>query len=323
MTEGTSSWESLIEGNSPAMRDLREQIAACARAPDDPVLILGPTGCGKERTAKAIHRASRPEGSPFEPHTCLGPDQLAESALFGHERGAFTGAHAARKGARDIAGAGSLFLDEIGETTLAVQAKLLRFLEERTFRSVGGSTDRILRARILAATNVDLQGAMARGAFRTDLYYRLAHIVVQVPALHERREDIPELVRGFARERREEDAFDASALDALASLSWPGQVRQLRAETNSLMAKLKERPIRARHIERLRRITRLPPPNKETIILDVFREVQPTWHEVQLALDAYIAELLHASGGNVTGTARLLGRSREWLRKWIARREEN
>ena len=313
MTEKSSSWEALIEGNSPAMRELRKAIAEAARAPNDPVLIVGASGSGKERVAQAIHLSSRPVRSPYVPHVGVNhTPELFDSSLFGHLRGAFTGANAAMKGACDAAGHGVLFLDEVGDIPLGLQPKLLRVIESRKYRPIGGTKDRILNARVVAATHVDLEEAVERGTFRKDLYYRLAHFAIRVPALDERREDIPGLVRTFARDRGDEEAFDAGALDALAARSYPGQVRELMATVHRLMAQHTDRPIRANKVPR---DTRRTPREGHSRISLALRETQPSWAEYVRAGDAYVLEVLAQTGGNVAAAARHLGESREWLRK--------
>lgn len=318
MTEGSSSWETLIEGNSHAMRELREAIAVAARAPDDPVLIVGATGSGKERAALAVHLSSRPAGSPYVPHVGVNHTaELFDSSLFGHARGAFTGANTAMKGACELARDGVLFLDEVGDIPLALQPKLLRVVESRKYRPIGGTKDRELNARIVAATHVDLEEAVERGTFRTDLYYRLAHFVIRVPPLDERREDIPGLVRAFARDRGDEGAFEADALDALAARAYPGQVRELMATVHRLMAAHLDRPIRAHAVLRA---TSLPPRDAHSHISLVLRKTRASWAEYERAGDAYIEEVLAQADGNVSASARHLGQSREWLRKKIERR---
>ena len=171
--------------------------------------------------------------------------EVADSQLFGHERGSFTGAYVARKGACEVAGDGSLLLDEIGDASPVLQAKMLRFIEERVFRPIGATKDLPMKARVLAATHVDLVAAMERGTFREDLYHRLACFVVRVPSLRDRREDIPALVRGFARERGNEDAFEQRAIDLLEVMPWPGHVRQLQANVRRMMATIPDRVITA------------------------------------------------------------------------------
>jgi two-component system NtrC family response regulator len=198
-----------------------------------PVLILGENGTGKEMVAQALHRRSRERSGPFVPINCGAiPEALLESELFGHEKGAFTGAHALRKGLIETAAGGTLFLDEIGELSPALQVKLLRFLQEKTFQRVGGRQEIQSDARVIAATNVNLQESVASGRFREDLYFRLAVLVVTLPPLRERGDDVglvaKELLRRYgAQHLRTGLTFAPDALRAMHAHSWPGNIREL------------------------------------------------------------------------------------------------
>ena len=220
----------LLIGSSAAMQPAFTAIAhACAA--DAPVLITGPTGIGKSLTARVIHLHSARHQGPFVTLSCASlPETLLESELFGHEKGAFSGAHAARTGHLDRAAGGTLFLDEIGELPPAVQVKLLRFVEEKTFTRVGGREDLRVDLRIVAATNQDLTAAVAGKRFREDLLYRLRVLEVRLPPLAERRSDIPAiasyLLAGIARGRPL--ALTQDTAQALAAHDWPGNVRELR-----------------------------------------------------------------------------------------------
>jgi DNA-binding NtrC family response regulator len=221
-----------IVGGSPALRRLLDQLALVA-ATDSTVLVLGETGTGKELVARAIHDRSPRRERPLVKVNCAAlPRELVESELFGHEKGAFTGATQQRRGRFELADGGTLFLDEVGELPLEAQAKLLRVLQEQEFERVGGT--RTLRAdvRLIAATNRDLGRRAESGEFRPDLFYRLNVFPVTVPALRERREDIPPLVAHFlARSARKLGrTFDGIApafLDRAAAYDWPGNVREL------------------------------------------------------------------------------------------------
>jgi len=221
-----------LVGDSPALGQLREQIAQVAPT-DSTVLIQGETGTGKELVARAIHAASARRERPLIKLNCAAmPRELVESELFGHEKGAFTGATQQRRGRFELADGGTLFLDEVGELPLEVQAKLLRVLQEREFERVGGA--RVLRTdvRVIAATNRDLQAHVASGAFRADLFYRLNVFPMQVPALRERREDIPALVRHFAaqaarRVGRKLQEVSPSFIERARAHGWPGNIREL------------------------------------------------------------------------------------------------
>lgn len=200
---------------------------------DAPVLILGESGTGKEMAAQAIHQRSPRRDGPFVAINCSAiPETLIESELFGHERGAFTGAHTQRKGRIESAERGTLFLDEIGETPPAIQVKLLRFLQSHSLERVGGHHPIAVDVRIIAATNANLAEGMATGTFREDLFYRLAVVQLAMPALRERGEDIVLLAEAFRQKFAEENkksklSFSPDALKALRSHSWPGNVREL------------------------------------------------------------------------------------------------
>ncbi|TYO99487.1 two component Fis family sigma54 specific transcriptional regulator [Geothermobacter ehrlichii] len=215
-----------LVGQSEPVRRLREMIARVA-ATNAAVLLLGESGTGKELVARAIHHASLREKKPFVTVNCAAiPEQLLESELFGHVRGAFTGATRDREGKFLQADGGTLFLDEIGELPLALQPKLLRVLQEMEVEPVGGRTRKV-DVRIVAATNRDLEAMVEKGDFREDLYYRLAVIPLQVPALRERREDIPLLIRHFLDRQGAKVRIRADAMELLTRYDWPGNVREL------------------------------------------------------------------------------------------------
>lgn len=225
------SFEGLL-GNSQRMQPVFEFVRKVATA-DAPVLVLGESGTGKEMVAHAIHQRSSRKNGPFVAINCGAiPETLLESELFGHERGAFTGAHIQRKGKIETANDGTLFLDEIGDIPQSLQVKLLRFLQEQTIERLGGRQEIRVNARVIAATNADLKAKMAAGTFREDLYYRLAVVQIVLPALREREGDIPLLaqffLKRFADEMKKPDlAFDPSALRAIQKHPWPGNVREL------------------------------------------------------------------------------------------------
>jgi two-component system NtrC family response regulator len=198
-----------------------------------PVLILGESGTGKEMVAQALHRRSPRKSGPFIAINCSAiPESLLESELFGHEKGAFTGAHTQRKGHIEMAAGGTLFLDEIGELPAAVQVKLLRFLQEKRFQRVGGRQEIQSDTRVIAATNRNLQESVTHGVFREDLYFRLAVVVVKVPPLRDRGDDVDMVAREFLRRYALEHGnptltFSPDALRAVERHSWPGNVREL------------------------------------------------------------------------------------------------
>ncbi len=222
-----------LVGNSPGMKALLADIGNLGKE-ETTVLITGESGTGKELIARAIHEASPRKSRPFVPVHCMALSrELVESELFGHEKGAFSGAVSRRTGRFELARGGTLFLDEIGELSLEVQVKLLRVLQERRFERVGGTQAVRLDARLVLATNVDLDEAVTQGKFREDLFYRINVFRLQVPPLRERREDIPILAQYFLNQlngqmRRKVGSIDADALKALTSHSWPGNIRELR-----------------------------------------------------------------------------------------------
>ena len=222
-----------LVGASEKARELREHVRRVAQFRDVPVLIQGPTGTGKELVAQAVHALTCPD-EPFVSVNCAAvPEQLFESELFGHEAGAFTSARSSHVGLFEEAGRGTLFLDEIGEMPLALQAKLLRVLEIRQFRRVGGTRTRVFGARVVSATNRALNASLG-GSMRADLFFRLAGYAIRTPLLCERSSDIPELARHFLLEFAERHQvgrvnFSAEAVTALLAHAWPGNVRELRA----------------------------------------------------------------------------------------------
>ncbi|MHC4669568.1 MAG: sigma-54-dependent transcriptional regulator [Planctomycetota bacterium] len=220
-------------GTSPPMQDLREQIARVART-EAAVLILGESGAGKELAADAIHYASERSQGPLVKLNCAAiPENLLEDELFGHERGAYTGADQRRTGRFEQAHGGTLFLDEIGELPLGLQVKLLRLLQEHTFERLGGSESIRADVRVICATNQDLEAGVREGRFREDLYYRINVVPLRLPPLRERGEDILVLARHFAREAglrnaRPIETISPMAAEALRQHTWPGNVRELR-----------------------------------------------------------------------------------------------
>ncbi|MGA2532800.1 MAG: sigma 54-interacting transcriptional regulator [Candidatus Aminicenantales bacterium] len=221
----------VMVGSSPAMVSVSRALSRAARY-DKSVLILGETGTGKDLAARKIHELSSRESSPFVAINCSNlPEGLFESELFGHARGAFTGAVHEKAGLLDVAGNGTVFLDEIGELALHLQAKILRLLDKRESRKVGGTQMKTVAARFVFATNRDLIERVQEGSFRSDLYYRISVIRIRIPALRERREDLPELVKHFAetenRRNNSRKILAQDALDKLLSYDYPGNVREL------------------------------------------------------------------------------------------------
>lgn len=223
-----------IAAESPLMRQVMETVRTVAESEAETVLLLGESGVGKNLIAKAIHYNSPRSDRPFTNITCTAlPDNLLESELFGHEKGAFTDAKKGRKGLLELSDGGTVFLDEIGDMPLTLQAKLLGFLESRSFRRVGGTQEIQSNVRVIAATNQDLKTEVNEKRFRGDLYYRLNVIDINLPPLRERREDISVIANLIIKEfntkfRKRVEGIEADAIQALMRFDWPGNVRELR-----------------------------------------------------------------------------------------------
>jgi two-component system NtrC family response regulator len=265
MQDGTraSVFEDML-GASPRMQAVFDLIRKVAPT-SAPVLILGESGTGKEMVAQAIHRRSAQTGGPFVAINCNSiPENLLESELFGHEKGAFTGADRQRKGHIETAAGGTLFLDEIGELPASVQVKLLRFLQEKCFQRVGGRQEIQSDARVLAATNRNLQESVAGGKFREDLYFRLAVVVVKVPSLRERGDDILLVAKGFLNAYGIEHAktnltFAPDSLRALSLHRWTGNVRELQNRVRRAVIMADGKRVTARDLELTDTLSALPP----------------------------------------------------------------
>ena len=224
MEEDNAEGPALV-GESPRIRQIRRMIEKLGRN-QSPVLLLGETGTGKEVVARAIHHV-RP-GGPFVPIDCSAlVGTLMESELFGHAKGAFTGAVAHKPGLLEVADAGTAFFDEIGELPLRLQGKLLRVIEDKEIRPVGGVAHRRVQFRVIAATNRDLAREVERGRFRRDLYYRLNVLTLRLPPLRARKEDIPALIAHFLARHGSSHDLNHEVMDALMSYDWPGNVREL------------------------------------------------------------------------------------------------
>ncbi|MBQ9980198.1 MAG: sigma 54-interacting transcriptional regulator [Oscillospiraceae bacterium] len=216
-------------GQTPDVLRIKEMCKRFAKS-EHPVLIRGETGCGKEILASGIHteRFSK-DKRPFVKINCTAiPENLLESELFGYEKGAFSGAYTTKRGKFEIAGGGTILLDEIGDLDVYMQSKLLRVIEDKEFERLGGNTLIPLRARIIASTNCDLESKIEQGKFRKDLYYRLSVLELNLPPLRERREDIPLMVNHFLRQAESDRTFSKEAMEILETYDWPGNVRQLR-----------------------------------------------------------------------------------------------
>jgi len=299
---------------SPAIHRLGRVIDRLAQAPWAPVLIYGESGVGKEWVAQAVHsRSARAEG-PWVPVNCAAiAEGLVESEVFGHERGAFTGAEASRRGLLELAHGGTLFLDEIAELPLALQPKLLRALETQRFRRVGGQQERQVDLRIVAATHRDLAGMVAAGEFRADLFYRLNVGQIYVPPLRERPEDIPALVARFLCEAAERldvppPRITPPALECLERHPWPGNVRELRNAVERAVIVSGAEEIRPEH---------LPDEIAETGpgVRPAGSDGSPRRLSLSEAELDHVRRVLDACGGNKSEAARVLGISRTTLRE--------
>jgi two-component system response regulator GlrR len=295
------SWRAELITRSSAMEDLLSQARRVA-ASDASVCIFGASGTGKELLARAIHRASPRANAPFVAVNCGAiPEGLLESELFGHKKGSFTGAVADRRGLFQAAQGGTLFLDEIGDMPLPLQVKLLRALEERKIRPVGSHETFEVDVRVIAATHRKLEERIASGEFREDLYYRLNVVKLYIPALAERREDIPLLANHFLtrlaeRYRRGRLAFSPEAMQLLVSAPWPGNVRQLLNVIEQAVALA---------------ATEVIPESLVRQALDAGDTALTPLDEARRAFERdYLVRILKITGGNVTKAARLAGRNR-------------
>ena len=304
-----------LTGRGSALEKLREAIARVSPT-ESWVLITGENGTGKELVAHAIHRLSKRATAPFVEVNCAAiPEELIESELFGHEKGAFTGASGRKRGKFDLAHGGTLFLDEIGDMSLKTQAKILRILQEQRFERVGGTATISVDARVLAATNKDLPAEIAVGRFREDLYYRLNVIPIRVPPLRERGEDIPELVQEFLAERAakghpEIKRFSPEALRILMDQPWPGNVRELKNLVERLCILIPSEVIRPEDLpaEMLGEQKALDHPPALFAEGD-FKKARLTFEKI------YLQEKLAQFGGNVSQTAEAVGLERSHLHK--------
>ncbi|MEQ9862608.1 two-component system response regulator GlrR [Pectobacterium cacticida] len=306
------TWREAIVTRSPIMLRLLEQARMVAQS-DVSVLINGQSGTGKEVLARAIHAASPRAKNAFIAINCGAlPEPLLESELFGHAKGAFTGAVSSREGLFQAAEGGTLFLDEIGDMPLSLQVKLLRVLQERKVRPLGSNRDLDIDVRIISATHRDLPKAMARNEFREDLYYRLNVVNIKLPALHERAEDIPLLANHLLRESANRHkpfvrAFSTDALKRLMTASWPGNVRQLVNVIEQCVALTSAPVISDALVEQAL--------EGENTALPTFVEAR---HQFELN---YLRKLLQIAKGNVTQAARMAGRNRTEFYKLLGRHE--
>ncbi len=297
-------------GQSDAMRTVFEQIAKVASA-SATVLITGDSGTGKELVARAIHYGGARASSPFVPVNCGGiPESLLESELFGHAKGAFTGASSAKAGFFQAAEGGTIFLDEVGEMSLAMQVKLLRVLQEKEVAMVGTTRARKVDVRVIAATNKDLQALVRKGTFREDLFFRLNVIALPIPPLRDRGDDVILIARHFAQKYAAEagrpvPAFSDGALRTLRDYAWPGNVRELENVIHRLIVLSEGDRIEVSDLPDLMRFSALRGGG-----------ASPSLAEVEAG---HIRKVLEIAGGNRTRAAEMLGIDRKTLREKIKR----
>ena len=306
------AWRAGLVFRSSRMAELIEEARVVA-ASDASVLIRGESGTGKEVLARAIHRASPRAGAPFVAINCGAiPEQLLESELFGHVKGAFTGAASAHTGLFQAANGGTLFLDEIGDMPLALQVKLLRVLQDRAVRPVGATRAEPVDVRVLSATHRDLEAAMAEGQFREDLYYRLDVVTLALPKLEERREDIPLLANHFVQQLvKKYDkgivGFAPEAIEALINAAWPGNVRQLYNVVEQCCALATTPLIPLTLIQRALRV-----PTLEAL----------SYADAKQRFERnYLVQLLKLTDGNVTDAARIADRNRTEFYRLLQKHE--
>jgi two-component system response regulator HydG len=309
-----------IVGDSLALRELLTMIAAVAPT-DATVLVVGETGTGKELAARAVHRQSRRNGRPFVAINCGAlTETLLESELFGHARGAFTGAGATRRGLFEEASGGTLFLDEVGELTPATQVRLLRVLQERQVRPVGSNKPIDVDVRVVAATNRNLVDEVAAGRFREDLYYRLDVMRLELPPLRDRPEDVPQLVQHFLSKRGERLGKQVRHVDpiVLARLSehpWPGNIRELENAVDRAIVLAKDDTITP---DLLGAILRQAPRSVENEG-DAALYALPLTDARAAFEERYLQRVMERGGGRATEAARLAGMDRSNFRRMLKR----
>jgi len=295
-------------GESVAMRALRKQIAVVAPT-DGRVLISGESGAGKELVARAIHAQSRRTGAPFiEVNSAAIPEELIESELFGHVRGAFTGATSAKKGKFELADGATLFLDEVSDMSANVQAKVLRVLEEQRFEPVGSNTPVTVDVRVIAATNKRLDEEIEKGSFRSDLYFRLNVIPFEVPPLRERVEDVPLLVEHFNQRfaqayGKKPKRFDPQAIEAMQHYAWPGNVRELRNTIERVVIMALNQRVGAKDLPAFGEAE----PPASSYRFPSFKEASDAYHR------EFIQRKLDEADGNVSRAAESMGIDRSHL----------
>ena len=305
-----------LTGESEPITALKEMIDIVAPT-NAWILIMGENGTGKELVARSIHRKSKRANRPFIEVNCAAiPEELIESELFGHEKGAFTGATAAKRGKFDLAHEGTIFLDEVADMSLKAPAKILRILQEKKFERVGGTKPISMDVRVLAATNKELEREMESGRFRQDLYYRLNVIPLVVPPLRERKEDIPVLVKRFLKDfaQREGEIEKTITDDALALFQdhdWPGNVRELKNFTERLVIMTPDLTITEKEIPSLEKEIHGEGAEELLKMADSYREAKIDFEK------SFIARKLQEFDGNISKTAEAIGLERSNLHRKI------
>jgi len=311
-----------IIGDSPAIKVLLRLVNLAAEDGDCTALVSGETGTGKELVAQAIHRRSRRSSQPFRAVNAASLSaELADSLLFGHRRGAYTGADATTRGIFEEADGGTVFLDEIQELAPRVQAKLLRFMEDRQVTRLGGGGAHTVDVRVIAASNQDLVDYVDAGRFRADLYYRLDVFPIEVPPLRERREDVSTLVHHFLAKFNADKggcvSISPSALAALVAYSWPGNVRELRNLIERLVILCPNRVVRC---EDLRLVCFAKGPAGPASPCAKGGSVRSTNRGALSTFERdFLYQQLQQNGWHITRTAAVVGRSRQWLSRRIRR----
>jgi len=300
--------EYVMVGESVAMRALRKQIAVVAPT-DGRVLISGESGTGKELVARALHAQSRRAGAPFvEVNSAAIPQELIESELFGHVKGAFTGATAAKKGKFELADGATLFLDEVSDMSAGAQAKVLRVLEEQRFEAVGSNSPVTVDVRVIAATNKRLEEEIEKGSFRSDLFFRLNVIPFEIPPLRDRAEDVPLLIDHFNQRfagayGKKPMRFDPKAIEAMQSYSWPGNVRELRNTIERIVIMHQNHRVSLKDLPAFG--DEAPPASSYRF--PSFKEASDAYHR------EFIQRKLDEADGNVARAAELMGVDRSHL----------
>ncbi|MBU0985934.1 MAG: sigma-54 dependent transcriptional regulator [Proteobacteria bacterium] len=308
-----------ITGNSPPIAALKKQIAVAAPA-DAWILITGENGTGKELVARTIHQISSRADQPLIDVNCAAiPEELIESELFGHEKGAFSGTAAKKRGKFELANKGTIFFDEIGDMTLRTQSKILRVLEEKKFQRLGGSRTLSVDARVIAASNKDLKKEIEKGNFREDIYYRLNVIPIEVPPLRDRLEDIPVLVETFLQEcaiqnRSKRKTMTPEAVHLLGKYPWPGNVRELKNLIERLAIMVEKNEIEISDMpapynpETCEAIT---PIESQLFLIELLKEAQKAFEK------EFVLRKLSQNDNNVTKTAKVIGVKTKYVRQFL------